>query len=327
MRGLIAIASLVVLVGCQEAILHDLDETKANSILLMFEKNNISAEKKRSGSGWDVQVSSAKRKGALELLEHYRLNRSDKVSAVSNASILQTREERELSALSKSSQRVEEILAGMPGVLEARVIISAAQGGLAYEASAKMRPGRVGVFLVAEQRVPFAEEQIKELVAAAVGVSAQDIGLVFVRESRPNLQAVVLPAEVRQEVSNGADSKKTELEQFESKPEMKGVSANAGAGRVGSDAPQLAPRRWFEGWRIEVRAICAALAALFSYLLLKVRRSMAAPEPQPLRPKSPPLQAELHPLRRSGEALSSKSAAEDDFIGQRRQNQNLTARR
>lgn len=182
LRRVTVTLALLLATGCREALLHELDETRANALILLLEKHGVEAAKERSGALWNVMVSTSDRHRALTVLDHYRIGRGETAPGDSGGGLLQTREERELGLLARIASRLEETVRHIPGVLEARIELAPLQSRAGAELSGA-RPGRVGALVVAEPSAHVDESSLRSLIAAATGVSPGDVSVVFVQEA------------------------------------------------------------------------------------------------------------------------------------------------
>jgi type III secretory pathway lipoprotein EscJ len=167
MRSLL-IAALLILCGCRETILHDLDEEQANRVWVTLRHHRIEAEKNRSGAGWSIAVEKSAAGRALTTLEKLRLPRRPR-NRERSSSFIPSRAEKDLLREQQLSERLEETLSALPGVVDARVH---------YLLEEKERArSSASVLLVTLPGVTVDVRQIKEIVA---GGGALDGGRVSV---------------------------------------------------------------------------------------------------------------------------------------------------
>lgn len=152
----VAILSLLFFCGCRETILHDLDEEQANRVWVTLRHYRIEAEKKKLGNGWTIAVDRTHAGKALNTLEKLRLPKRPR-SRERSSSFIPSRAERELLREQQLGERLEETLAALPGVVDARVH---------YLLEEKERTkSSASVLLVTLPGVVVDAKQIKEIVA------------------------------------------------------------------------------------------------------------------------------------------------------------------
>lgn len=159
------------LLGCQEAILHDLDELQANRVRLTLERNSIEAKKIKDGSKWLIQVSEKRVTEALQVIESSRLLRSTlRRIETPEGSLIQSREERLSRLLESRSRSLEDTLQSIPGVLEAHVHLYADSAGK------KAKSASVLILLDGEAEPEYSG--IQSLVSGASGVPADLVSVI-----------------------------------------------------------------------------------------------------------------------------------------------------
>ena len=165
--------------GCEETILHDLDELRANQVLVVLSREGISAEKKREGALWNVEVSSSEISLALSTLEESRvLKRELSRFAEKSSGLMPSREERTYLAERQLAWNLEGTLEQLPGVLEARVHLyleNKEQFSLEPQKSSDSASVLV-VYSGAHSPLP---EEIREIVAGASGVKKESVSVIF----------------------------------------------------------------------------------------------------------------------------------------------------
>lgn len=172
------IFSMVVffLAGCEEQILHDLDELRANQVQIALSRADIESEKTRQGKHWNISVASARSADALLVIERSRILRRTLERNSGSGGLLQTSEEKSRGYEREAAARTEETLERIPGVLEARVHIYRESAGR------KVIPQPVGtdtasVLLVTENDAPLNLHEIRSFVGGASGVKAENISV------------------------------------------------------------------------------------------------------------------------------------------------------
>ena len=175
-RVLQLVAVVLLLLGCQEELVHDLDEQSANRVQLALLHAGLRAEKTRSGEAWSIAVDSKNLTEALAVVEATRVLRREKRRAPeSSLSLLMSREEREQLNLRSSTLSLERTLEGLPEVLEARVHVRATgvgeRGGVVAESAS--------VVVAAGREVVGAVEEIRTIASGALGIPPERLKVVL----------------------------------------------------------------------------------------------------------------------------------------------------
>jgi type III secretory pathway lipoprotein EscJ len=170
---------LSVFAACGERIVHDVDEAKANRIVIALSRHGIEAEKVREGGVWSVRVDQHEVTSALQTLDESRLLQVESSGVPeASSSFIQNAEERRMIVGARISSEVEKTLERFPRVLEAYVHLNihSSQGLL----SKPTRDGTASVLIVSEAPETVSVSAIQEIVAGAAGVPAEKIAVVKV---------------------------------------------------------------------------------------------------------------------------------------------------
>ena len=189
MRSLIPLCILS-FCACQETLLHDLDELRANRVLVALADSGVRAGKAKRGGKWEVRVSSAEVAQALKVLDANRLLRRDLTRATaSDSSLIKTREERKIFLERHLAWGIEHTLEAIPSVLEARVhLCMHVDHELRF--GEKKPPQSASVLLVHREGRPIDTGQVKLIVAGAAGIAPSLITVV----SSPRKKVAVKPS-------------------------------------------------------------------------------------------------------------------------------------
>ena len=108
--------------GCDEIILNELDEVRANKVKVILADQGIEGRKIRIGSRWNIAVDSEQAGTALRIIDSSRLltrelSRVQPESAV----MFRSRDEKEQQMLRATAEELAQTIEGIPGVLEAHV--------------------------------------------------------------------------------------------------------------------------------------------------------------------------------------------------------------
>jgi len=188
MKNIIVIILLLLSVACKETILHDLSEHQANKALVVLSRAGIYSDKTANGLNWSIEVDSADSQIALSTLETARLF-TDKSSSSASSSFgfIQSAEQRTYAIEESLSQRVEETLKQMPGVLDARVHLFRAKRQV-FQAPDAIPSGTASVLMISESVAEVKESEIKILVAGALGLDVESVSVVLSQSQLPKDQ-------------------------------------------------------------------------------------------------------------------------------------------
>lgn len=171
--------------SCQEVVVHDLDELRANQLKLILENNEIAVSKEKLGSFWQISVASEQAKKALEIIEKSRiLLRGTNRFKEQSKSILQSREEKNQLLLRELAWSLEQTLERYRGVLEARVHLNL-QVTPDFIASSKIE-ATASVLLIVKEKTEIKEAEIKQIISGASGIVSEKIA-VIVSEQKMSL--------------------------------------------------------------------------------------------------------------------------------------------
>lgn len=200
--------SILMLGGCREAILHELDELAANRVKVVLASAGIPASKERDGSKWRIMVSKEDVTAALSQIESSRILKPDLLRTVERSGgLVESREERAFFIERQLSLNLETTLERLPNVLEARVHLTGYGGD-----KGRLRPqppSSASVLLIAghgEARI--SEQDIRRLVSGASGIPATGISVLISQANR----AAQLPIQAAPQESTRPDvSTRTDL--------------------------------------------------------------------------------------------------------------------
>lgn len=175
-RDLIFSTVVFFLAGCDEQILHDLDELRANQVQIALSRADIESEKTRQGKLWNISVESARSADALLVIERSRILRRTLERSSGTSGLLQTSDEKSRGYEREAATRTEETLERIPGVLEARVHIY--RDGVGRKViSQPAGTDTASVLLVTENGAPLNLLEIRSFVGGATGVKSENISI------------------------------------------------------------------------------------------------------------------------------------------------------
>ncbi len=179
---------LLCLGGCRETIVHDLDESDANQLLTQLDSSGIAVEKNKQSDGkWAIAVASADILKAIQILNDQRLlgsqSDTDLEQVAGSSGLLASREDQLLSLERARGRAIEATLKSMPAVVDARVHLNLPLRDPVFGKSLeKAESGSGSVFLLVNQSFALETENIKSLVAGAVGLTADSITVLISRK-------------------------------------------------------------------------------------------------------------------------------------------------
>ena len=193
---------LVFLTACQEEILHDLSEREANKVLSHLSTAHLGATKVLQADGrWAIAVAQDEIVPALMHLDVQRVLTGRGGGAhVTKGSMIPSREEQWFRFERSLATSIEESLAAIPGVLEARVHVNVPEEDPLF-ASNDRGGGSGSVLLVVDDTFAAQDEEISALVAGAAGIP-RDVVRVLKSHTpvvRPAKESADTPSESRRD--------------------------------------------------------------------------------------------------------------------------------
>lgn len=176
---LILLSLLLALAGCREQIIHDLSEGDANRLMTRLNTAGIEAEKVRQAdTGWALSVSSSNARQAIGYLIDSRAMRRPGRADDEKPSLVSSREEQRFRYERSVSRELEGTLAGIEGVLEARVHLNLPLADPLFGSVAGLAGGgTASVLLVTSGELRLSKEEVAALVAQAVGIESQKVAV------------------------------------------------------------------------------------------------------------------------------------------------------
>ncbi|MCI5065283.1 hypothetical protein MRY87_06130 [bacterium] len=171
---------LLLLLGCQEQILHDLSETEGNRLITKLHDIGIVAEKKIQADGtWALAVQKDDVLKALSALSDARVfRRAGGDYRERGDSMLPSRDAQRFQFERAVAQEIELTLSALGGVLESRVHLHLPPSDPLFGRKlADNFSTSASVLLITEESFVEDVEQIKELVSAAAGVNREKVSI------------------------------------------------------------------------------------------------------------------------------------------------------
>lgn len=186
-----AIGLLLMLAGCKEQIIHNLSEADVNRYLTRLHDDRIEGEKVKQADGrWALAVDKEDRVKAIKILEDSRLLRSVESVGNDKPSMISSREDQKFRHERALSREIENTLASVAGVLEARVHLNMAPTDPLFGTPVKNGKSSASVLIVAEEQFALKETDLAGLVAGASGIDKDAISVLINRNPQSHDAAV-----------------------------------------------------------------------------------------------------------------------------------------
>jgi type III secretory pathway lipoprotein EscJ len=173
--------------GCQEEIVHDLSEREANRVVSELHNARLSASKIPQADGrWAIAVSADEMVSALKVLEFQRVLAppNARATSLSKGAFIPSREEQIFRYERAMSEALEDSLAAIPGVLEARVHLNLPPDDPLL-GSPRVSTGSGSVLLLVGDRCEAKDEEVAHLVGGAAGLPPGTVKVLRSRAESP----------------------------------------------------------------------------------------------------------------------------------------------
>ncbi len=178
------ILSVMFFCSCKEIIMHDLNENKANKVLVILNEYNISAEKVQAVKSYNIQVKSRDVVGALRALDKSRFLRREnaKNSNDDGKSMLSSKEQRQQLLERNLAVNLEETLEAIHVILEARVHFYLRRTEFGEHGRS------ASVLLILNDKVVTTVNEVKikkmalDIISGAAGINKSDVNIVIVND-------------------------------------------------------------------------------------------------------------------------------------------------
>ncbi|MCC6953889.1 MAG: hypothetical protein IT290_07200 [Deltaproteobacteria bacterium] len=169
--------------GCLDQVVHDLDEPRANAILVALSSQGIDATKTREPEGWTIEVPRGERSRAMALIESERLSPTTDGRPTPSRGFLSTREERSYVLKRQIAADLERSLRQIPGVRDARVHVSAPShdDGKSHQELTQT----AGALLVHDPLRTIDVALVQSVIGSAIGVDHSKVSVSLIADDRP----------------------------------------------------------------------------------------------------------------------------------------------
>lgn len=169
--------------GCGVELEHNLDERQANQVVALLEQSGVSADKEREqGGAFTVVVPRGDAARAFALLESHDLPRRGQkglAETFGGGGLLPSAVEERARLSAALASELERTLEAVSNVRSARVHLALPESQGLFGDGAHARP-TASVLLKAAGALPFAEAEVRRIVAGAVhGLQSADVSVVI----------------------------------------------------------------------------------------------------------------------------------------------------
>ena len=165
--------------GCKEELLHNLDETKANKIVLALFEEGIEIQKqKQKDGGWTLIGDHQDLILSIRKIEELKLLKTKSFKNESSL-ILNSKEENEYLE-NKKIEKIETTLNDLPGIVDAKVHINLYEEKLNFflQKHEELK-GTASVIIFAKNNFNFSNEEVIDIVSGASGIKKENINLII----------------------------------------------------------------------------------------------------------------------------------------------------
>lgn len=218
-RGLpvAALATALLLAGCQDDLYSNLTEVEANQMLAVLMSNGISAEKEAKGKdGFTVTVDARDMLRSIALLNDRGFPKNTRQSigkVFEKSGIMSSPFEERVRYIYALGEELSQTLSQIDGVVTARVHIVLPD---APELGQAVKPSSAAVFIKHQPGtdLEFLVPQIRRLVSSSVEGLEYSAVTVVLTESQPSKQATTTPTSATVDVLPGVSVRDTDTGRF-----------------------------------------------------------------------------------------------------------------
>ena len=175
---------MLVMCGCDEQLVHDLNEPDANRLITRLEGAQIGSSKDKQADGkWSVSVPHDQYLSALRYLDQARLLKNSEAAPDFQGSMIASRDEQRFHFERALSSEIESTLMSVRGVLEARVHLNLPQVDPLLGRRLDNNSGSGSVLLVSSDDFKLSNEEIAQLVSGAAGINVTAVSVLISKDS------------------------------------------------------------------------------------------------------------------------------------------------
>ncbi len=167
------------LTGCNEQIVHNLNEQDANRLITRLADASIDSSKIKQPDGlWAIAVARGDTLEALRFLDGARLFKGAPATAEEGSTLMSSREDQLFRFERALSREIEETLSSIDGVLQARVHLNLPPTDPLFgQPLIKDQKGSASVLLITNQKFELDKEAVAALVAGASGLERTKVAV------------------------------------------------------------------------------------------------------------------------------------------------------
>ncbi|MGI6681413.1 MAG: hypothetical protein ACOX3T_08055 [Bdellovibrionota bacterium] len=174
------LCSLCFLMGCKEALLHNLSEIQVNRLIGILNSEGIEAKKElQADAKWTLLVEKKDLINAISLLDSKRLLKDNTSNIKETSSVLGSNQEKNFYYERVLSAELEKTLLTLSGVFDARVHLNIKKNDILSLKKDDKEKTSASVLMVVSDKEKFDEEKIKSIISGASGIDAKDVSIVI----------------------------------------------------------------------------------------------------------------------------------------------------
>lgn len=175
MRASALSVAFLLSVGCKEELRSGLERDEANRIGWLLRQHGVHSEVVQRDGLWSVRVGKGMESRAVNLLARNPLRSAAPLEE--STSLIPTRSEELRRSEVRQAARIKEALEGVPGVIEAKVLLALGSGEARRESAS--------VYLLTDGGEVLTEEELKQIVSGGTGIPAERVFVVVKTFSSP----------------------------------------------------------------------------------------------------------------------------------------------
>lgn len=175
MRALALSVALLLFVGCKEELRSGLERDEANRISWLLRQHGVQSDVVQRDGLWSVRVGKGMESRAVNLLARNPLRSAAPLEE--STSLIPTRSEELRRSEVRQAARIKEALEGIPGVIEAKVLLALGSGEARRESAS--------VYLLTDAAEALTEGELKQIVSGGTGIPTERVFVVVKPFSLP----------------------------------------------------------------------------------------------------------------------------------------------
>lgn len=182
LKRVMIIIALICLTGCKREIFSDIAPREATRAATILTAAGILLDQKLKTNGnWSISVEDSQLTSAMQVLDQYRLTPQIEEKP-EEKSLFPTLEEEKRFSIKKLTLHLEETIKSLPGVLDARVLLSQIDEPEPFEKQKLQRQQSASIVVFATPIFSVTDEDIRGLVSGASGVLSEQIHVILKKD-------------------------------------------------------------------------------------------------------------------------------------------------